>query len=176
MLKLMICLFWHLILERVIHCNQALFASWIIQMSSFKIMNAISHIPQDAVLCGQLLSPPNSLRLWPFGHWVLFCLNRYRPLKTNKEELKSIIEEFIVTQDYDKAYSRLISGEWIPRGPHTKTKQQQQRLGEHVCWNLFIAKFLKMLYQGVMLSFLYKKHGIVPESTVGYCYYFCLLC
>jgi histone-lysine N-methyltransferase SUV420H len=64
---------------------------------------------------------------------MLLCLNRYRPLKANKEELKSIIEEFIVTQDYDKAYSRLINGEWIPRGPHTKTKQQHQRLGEHVC-------------------------------------------
>jgi hypothetical protein len=81
-----------------------------------------------------------------------------------------------VTQDYDNAYSRLISGEWIPRGPHTKTKQQQQRLGEHVCRHFFIAELLKILCQGIMRSLLFKKHFIVTESAIGYCYYFiCIL-
>jgi hypothetical protein len=32
-------------------------------MLSFKPVNAVSHILHDAVLYGQLLSPPNSLRL-----------------------------------------------------------------------------------------------------------------
>ena len=57
---------------------------------------------------------------------------RYRPLKGNKEELKKVIEEFIETQNYEKAYKKLISGDWGARLPHTKSKQQQINLEKHV--------------------------------------------
>lgn len=54
---------------------------------------------------------------------------RYRPLKINAVELKSIIAEFIRTQNYEKAYSEISKGDWMPR---VKSKSQQKRLEEHV--------------------------------------------
>lgn len=56
---------------------------------------------------------------------------RYRPIKTNKEELKNIIKEFVETQDYNKAYSKLAKGEWMPRH-FSKNKHQQSKLREHI--------------------------------------------
>jgi histone-lysine N-methyltransferase SUV420H len=58
--------------------------------------------------------------------------NRYRPVKANREELKQIIEEFLRTQNYAASYRKLIDGDYLPRC-HIRSKQQQQRLEEHVC-------------------------------------------
>lgn len=64
---------------------------------------------------------------------MLFSLlNRYRPLKANKEELRKIIKEFLQTQNYEKTYKKLMGGDWGARLPHTKSKQQQGNLKEHV--------------------------------------------
>ncbi|XP_058793806.1 histone-lysine N-methyltransferase KMT5B-A-like isoform X2 [Phymastichus coffea] len=57
---------------------------------------------------------------------------RYRPLKANKDELKKVINEFIQTQNYEKAYKKLINGDWGARLPHTKSKQQQINLEKHI--------------------------------------------
>ncbi|XP_025833293.1 histone-lysine N-methyltransferase KMT5B-A [Agrilus planipennis] len=54
---------------------------------------------------------------------------RYRPPKANITELKNIVKEFIRTQNYEKAYKKLASGEWMPR---LKSKNQQKRLEAHV--------------------------------------------
>lgn len=57
---------------------------------------------------------------------------RYRPLKVKNDELKRITAEFIQTQDYEKAYKSIMSGDWIPRTVHNKSKLAQKRLQAHV--------------------------------------------
>lgn len=54
---------------------------------------------------------------------------RYRPLKANTAELKSIVSEFIRTQNYENAYSKISKGDWMPRA---KSKNQFKRIEEHV--------------------------------------------
>lgn len=54
---------------------------------------------------------------------------KFKPLKANTTELKCIVEEFIETQNYEKAFTKLSKGEWMPR---IKSKQQQRKLEEHV--------------------------------------------
>ncbi|GJQ65268.1 hypothetical protein Trydic_g7392 [Trypoxylus dichotomus] len=44
-------------------------------------------------------------------------------------ELKSIVGDFIRTQNYEKAYSRISKGDWMPR---PKGKNQQKRVQEHI--------------------------------------------
>lgn len=57
---------------------------------------------------------------------------RYRPLKANKDELKNVIEQFIIHQNYEEAYKNLLKGDWMPRQLSNKSKIAQKRLQEHV--------------------------------------------
>lgn len=58
---------------------------------------------------------------------------KYRPLKANTNELKSIVDEFKRTQDYEKAFKQIMRGEWMPRHiKMNKNKLAQQRLQQHV--------------------------------------------
>lgn len=53
-------------------------------------------------------------------------------MKANKDELKRVIEDFIVHQNYEDTYRKLIKGEWMPRQVLNKSKIAQKRLEEHV--------------------------------------------
>lgn len=67
---------------------------------------------------------------------------KYRPLKANTTELKSIAVEFIRTQDYEKAFKQIMRGEWMPRHIKTnKNKLAQQRLQQHVSWTDALFRF-----------------------------------
>lgn len=58
---------------------------------------------------------------------------RYRPLRGNKDELRTIIEDFIEHQDYEKAFKQLVSGDWMPWTFFiTKNKALQACFKEHV--------------------------------------------
>lgn len=73
-----------------------------------------------------------SLVLDPFIGFTTHKMNiRYRPLKTNREELKSIVTEFIKTKDYERAYNRIMKGDWMPKLV-LRSKVAQRRLQEHV--------------------------------------------
>lgn len=61
---------------------------------------------------------------------------RYKPLRVKNDELKKVTGEFIHDQDYDKTFNRIMTGEWIPRTVHNKSKLMQKRLQAHVMYEL----------------------------------------
>ena len=73
---------------------------------------------------------------------------RYKPQRINRDELKKITEEFIETQDYDTAMSKIMSGDWIPRAFHNKSKIIQKRLYAHV--SSILLKLQNRLVEGCM--------------------------
>lgn len=74
-----------------------------------------------------------SLVLDPYLGFTTHKMNvKYRPLKANRDELKSIVAEFVETQNYERAYKQIIKGEWMPKHALNKSKLAQKRLQEHV--------------------------------------------
>lgn len=69
----------------------------------------------------------------------------YRPPKTNKEELKQAVIDFIQHQDYEKAYKHLTSNEYVWNIIANKSKQQQLNFKEHVC-NLTLCSICFVYY------------------------------
>lgn len=57
---------------------------------------------------------------------------RYKPLRVKNDDLKKIAAEFIQAQNYEKTFSKVMAGEWIPRTVHNKSKLAQKRLQAHV--------------------------------------------
>lgn len=57
---------------------------------------------------------------------------RFKPLRVKNDELKKITSDFIQAQNYEKTFSKIMAGEWIPRTVHNKSKLAQKRLQGHV--------------------------------------------
>ncbi|KAK4315017.1 hypothetical protein Pmani_013741 [Petrolisthes manimaculis] len=57
---------------------------------------------------------------------------RYRPLRGSKDDLRTIVEDFIKHQDYEKAFRQLISGDWMPWSYFIKNKALHGVFKEHV--------------------------------------------
>lgn len=57
---------------------------------------------------------------------------RFRPPKVDTSQLKSVIDEFICTQNYEMAVKKIFSGPWLPRTLKNKNKISIKRLHDHV--------------------------------------------
>lgn len=65
---------------------------------------------------------------------------RFRPPKVNREQLRRIVANFQVHQDYEKAYEQLVSGDWASSFFHVKSKSQLRAFKEHV--RIYVVCFL----------------------------------
>lgn len=81
---------------------------------------------------------------------------KYRPLKASSvDELRDIVVEYCCTQNADKAFKRLMKGEWMPRHILNRGKMAQKRLQEHVrSLNTCVLVVIKLFLSFVDLSLL----------------------
>lgn len=94
-----------------------------------------------------------SLVLDPFIGFTTHKMNiRYRPLKTNSDQLKSIVTEFIKTKDFERAYTRIVKGDWMPKLVLNKSKVAQKRLQEHVSREVTVVVASSSLHSTLPLS------------------------
>ncbi|CAG9864568.1 unnamed protein product [Phyllotreta striolata] len=71
-----------------------------------------------------------SLVLDPYLGFTTHKMNtRFRAPKANISELKSIVEEFVKNQNYDRTFERISKGEWWPR---IKFKVHHKKLEDHI--------------------------------------------
>lgn len=74
-----------------------------------------------------------SLVLDPYLGFQTHKMNiRYRPLKADRDELKAIVADFKMTQDYDQAVKKIFKGDWMPRHVNNKNKMAAKRLHDHI--------------------------------------------
>lgn len=75
-----------------------------------------------------------ALVLDPYLGFTTHKMNaKHRSLKAHDdEELQHILDEFVRTQNADKAFKRLLKGDWVPRYMLNRDKLAQKRLKEHV--------------------------------------------
>lgn len=103
-----------------------------------------------------------SLVLDPYLGFTTHKMNiRYRPLKANRNELRNIVADFIRTQNYEKAYSKISKGEWMPRSI-SKSKLQQRRLEEHVIG--FFLKLIRVASCSHLTWFIFFTYQSIPSD------------
>lgn len=74
-----------------------------------------------------------SLVLDPYLNFTTHKMNtRFRPPKINREQLRRIISDFRGHKNYEQAYEKLVSGDWVTAYFHVKSKHQQHTFKEHI--------------------------------------------
>lgn len=88
-----------------------------------------------------------SLVLDPYLGFTTHKMNaKHRSLKAHDDEqLQDIVDEFVRTQNADKAFKRLLKGDWVPRHMLNRDKLAQKRLKEHVSCD--VAVFMNRSHQ-----------------------------
>lgn len=105
--------------------------------------SAVSRLSQSTGMSPRELSENDdlatSLILDPHLGFQTHKMNiRFRPLKVDTQQLKAIVDEFILTQNYDVAIQRIYEGPWIPRHLKNKNKIATKRLHDHVSCSRFL--------------------------------------